>query len=160
MAAPSCRDPARPSSVAERVVDQALSWIGTPYCHQGRSRGIGCDCLGLVIGVWRAIYAHDLEDPGPYSSDWTGKTDGRALLEGFGRHFRPRPVCDAGAGDVILLRWRPHFPVRHVGILVPGEAFVHAYEGSRAVTRSPLVPQWRRRIGAAFAFPDPGPTGP
>ncbi len=28
-------------------------WLGTPYRHQGRRKGVGCDCLGLVLGVWR-----------------------------------------------------------------------------------------------------------
>ena len=28
-------------------------WIGTPYRHQASLKGVGCDCLGLVRGVWR-----------------------------------------------------------------------------------------------------------
>ncbi|MFZ1680734.1 MAG: peptidase P60, partial [Rhizobiaceae bacterium] len=32
------------------VVAEAERWIGTPYRHQGSTRGVGCDCLGLVLG--------------------------------------------------------------------------------------------------------------
>ncbi|HXO72313.1 MAG TPA: peptidase P60, partial [Bradyrhizobium sp.] len=35
------------------IVAEARSWIGTRYCHQASLKGVGCDCLGLVRGVWR-----------------------------------------------------------------------------------------------------------
>jgi len=38
------------------------------------------------------------------------------------------------------------------GILSAADRFIHAYEGN-AVVESSLVPQWRQRIAAAFAFP-------
>jgi hypothetical protein len=41
---------------------------------------------------------------------------------------------------------------KHAGIALDGERFIHAYQG-HAVTVSPLVPQWRRRIAGVFAFP-------
>jgi cell wall-associated NlpC family hydrolase len=33
------------------IVTQARGWIGTPFHHQARLKGIGCDCLGLCVGV-------------------------------------------------------------------------------------------------------------
>ena len=50
----SCHELRHP--IAEAVVKEALSWLGTPYRHQGSRKGVGCDCLGLVMGVWRAIH--------------------------------------------------------------------------------------------------------
>ena len=52
-------------SVADAVVGEALTWLGTPYRHQGLRKGVGCDCLGLVLGVWRAVYGVAPELPGP-----------------------------------------------------------------------------------------------
>lgn len=37
--------------MSQSVVNAARSWLGTPFKHQGRLKGIGCDCLGLVIGI-------------------------------------------------------------------------------------------------------------
>jgi cell wall-associated NlpC family hydrolase len=37
------------------IVAEARSWIGTPYQHQASLKGVGCDCLGLLRGVWRAV---------------------------------------------------------------------------------------------------------
>lgn len=140
------------AAVRAAVVAEALAWIGTPYRHQGVARGVGCDCLGLVRGVWRALYGRDLDDPGPYAPDWA-EAGGKILYDGMRRHFRERPVADAEPGDVLLFRWRPALPARHAGIMIEAEAFVHAYEGGGAVVRSTLVPQWRRRIAAVLAFP-------
>ena len=37
------------------VVRMARTWLGTPYHHQGRVKGAGVDCGGLVIGVARFL---------------------------------------------------------------------------------------------------------
>jgi NlpC/P60 family putative phage cell wall peptidase len=37
-----------------RIGAEARAWIGTPDRHQASLKGMGCDCLGLVRGVWRA----------------------------------------------------------------------------------------------------------
>ncbi len=62
MAARSCPEAA--AGTAAAVVVEALSWVGTPYRHQAAQKGVGCDCLGLVRGVWRALYGSELERPG------------------------------------------------------------------------------------------------
>jgi len=38
------------------IVTEARRWIGTPYHHRASLRGVGTDCLGLIRGVWRALY--------------------------------------------------------------------------------------------------------
>ena len=55
-------------------------------------------------------------------------------------------------GDILLFRWRAGHAAKHLGILLPQDAFLHAYEG-HSVLASPLIPQWRRRIAGVFAFP-------
>ena len=53
--------------------------------------GAGCDCLGLVRGVWRDLYGAEPETPPPYTPDWgeTGETE--LLIEAA------RPASRAGA---------------------------------------------------------------
>lgn len=140
-------------SIAETVVAEALSWLDTPYRHQGRRKGVGCDCLGLVLGVWRAIYRDVPELPGPYAPDWAEAGGEERFLAAMRRHFREKPPNAMAPGDLLLFRWRPHLPAKHAGVLVEPGSFVHAYQGS-AVSVSPLVPQWRRRIAGVFAFPE------
>ncbi|MCE2991390.1 MAG: hypothetical protein LW825_00465 [Candidatus Jidaibacter sp.] len=33
------------------IIFSARKWLATPFKHQGRLIGIGCDCLGLIMGV-------------------------------------------------------------------------------------------------------------
>ena len=44
-----------------RIIAEARAWIGTPYRHQASLQGVGCDCLGLVRGVWRALHGAEPE---------------------------------------------------------------------------------------------------
>lgn len=139
------------NNTAETIVAEAMRWVGTPYRHQGMRRGVGCDCLGLVRGVWEAIYGAEPEKPGAYSMDWAEAGGGEPLLEAARRH------CDEvqrepQRGDLILFRWRTELPAKHAGIMASADTFIHAYEGA-AVVVSPLVPQWRRRIAGVFEFP-------
>ncbi|WP_269932240.1 NlpC/P60 family protein [Aminobacter sp. HY435] len=143
--------PVRPAASA--VVREAMEWVGTPYRHQGCRKRLACDCLGLVLGIWRELYGSDLPSPGPYAPDWAEATGEERLLDGLGGQLVAKPAADMAPGDVIVFRWRPHLPAKHAGILTDGDSFVHAYQGN-GVTLTHLVPQWRRRIAAAFAFPD------
>ena len=138
-------------SLQRRVVEEAQSWIGTPYRHQASLKGVGCDCLGLVRGVWRALYGGEPEALKPYSPDWAelGKED--ALFVAARRNLIEKPIAEMAPGSVLLFRWKPAHAAKHLGILVSEHAFIHAYEG-HAVMISALVPQWRGRIAGAFSF--------
>ena len=138
------------------ALDTARAFLGTPYRHQGSRAGVGCDCLGLVRGVWRALFGAEPEAPGAYTADWAEAGSGERLLEAAARHLREIPVGSAEPGDVVLFRWRTGAPMKHCGILdepaAGGPRLIHAYEGA-AVVSSPLRPGWAARIGAAFRFP-------
>ena len=138
------------TAAPEAVIAEALSWLGTPYRHQASRRGVGCDCLGLVRGVWAGLYGSEPERPGPYSMDWAEASGEERLLDAARRHFVEQR--DLAPGGLVLFRWRQHLPAKHAGILVTEDSFLHAYEG-RGVVISALVPQWRRRIAGIFAFP-------
>ncbi len=142
-----------PTEAGAAIIAEALTWLGTPYRHQGARKGVGCDCLGLVRGVWRGVYGREPERPEPYSPDWAEAGTGDALLAAAQRHCAEKALGDARPGDLLVFRWRPHHAAKHLGILMFGDEFLHAYEG-HAVTVSPLVPQWRRKVAGVFAFPE------
>ena len=135
------------------VLDAARSFIGTPYRHQGSRAGVGCDCLGLVRGVWRAVYGAEPEEAKPYTPDWAERAAGEPLLEAAARHLDPVGLDDATPGDLVVFRWRTGASAKHCGILEFGDRLIHAYEGS-AVVASPLGSAWRRRIAGCFRFPE------
>lgn len=141
------------SDIAGIVVAEALRWLGTPYRHQGSRRGVGCDCLGLVRGIWREVYGEEPEQPGAYAADWAEAGGNDALIDAARRHCAEKPVGQMALGDLLIFRWRQNMVAKHAGILVSPQRFAHAYQG-HVVMASSLVPQWRRRIAGVFAFPN------
>jgi len=137
----------------ERIVSAARNWIGTPYHHQASRRGVGTDCLGLVRGIWRDLYGRDAELPPPYSRDWAEASGRETMLEAAARHLIAVPPEVAEAGDVLVFRLRAGTVAKHAAILSGGTTMIHAIEGA-PVSEVPLSPWWRRRIAAAFAFPE------
>lgn len=134
------------------IIAQARLWIGTPYMHQASLRGVGCDCLGLVRGVWRACIGPEPEAPGAYTPDWAEAGGREALAEAGARHFTRVDPDDFAGGDVLLFRWRQHTPAKHLAIATSPRAMVHAHDGA-SVCEAALAPWWRRRLACAFRFP-------
>ncbi len=138
---------------SSRALATARAFLGTPYRHQGSRQGIGCDCLGLLRGIWRALYGAEPEDPGPYGVDWSIRGGPDRLLDAARRHLIAVDVADARPGDVVLFRWRAGAPATHCGILDECGRLIHAYEGA-AVVSSPMPQAWTRRIAGVFRFPE------
>ena len=136
------------------VVTIARGWIGTPYRHQAARKAVGCDCLGLVRGVWRERYGREPEAAPPYGMDWAERDGEERLHAAALRHFGPPVPKEAmAAGDLVLFRWQEGVAAKHLGILSGADRFIHAYEAA-GVVESPLVPGWRRRIAWVFRWPE------
>jgi NlpC/P60 family putative phage cell wall peptidase len=136
----------------QAIVAAARSWIGTPYVHRQSVKGAGCDCLGLVRGVWREVLGAEPEALPAYAAGWAEATGREEMLEAARRHLVEIDRARFDAGDVLLFRWRPDLPARHAAIATGPASIVHAYQG-HAVAEVALPRAWRRRIAAAFAFP-------
>ena len=149
---PSC--PLRPSGppppAGEEIIRRTRLWLGTPYRHQASTLHAGCDCLGLIRGVYRALHGAEPEPPPPYRPDWA-ETGGRELLlEALSRWLIP--VQDPQPGDVLVFRMAPGAVAKHCAIQSGPERMIHAYWG-RACVESVLGRWWRERLVAAFRFP-------
>lgn len=105
-------------SINAQVLALAGTWIGTPYRHQGAVKGVGCDCLGLVRGIWRELYGQEPEAVPAYAPDWAERGGEERLLAAAGRHFLSVPsFAESRPGDLVLFRFRPHLAAKHAGIL-------------------------------------------
>ena len=134
------------------IVTEARAWIGTPYRHQASVKGVGCDCLGLVRGVWRACLGAEPEAPPPYAPDWAESRGEEALAQAAARHLVAVAVDQFEPGDVLLFRWRAGCVAKHLAIAASDGAMIHAHDGA-AVCEVALAPWWRRRLAFAFTFP-------
>jgi NlpC/P60 family putative phage cell wall peptidase len=136
----------------DRIVAAARGWIGTPYRHQASLKDVGCDCLGLLRGVWREVCGTEPETAPPYAADWAEATGGEPLADAARRHLIEIAPAARAAGDVVLFRFRPHLPARHCAILSAPDWLIHAHDGA-AVTEVALTGWWRRHMSHAFRFP-------
>lgn len=156
--APSNQINLKPGTITrDEIVGAARSWIGTPYVHQASTIEAGTDCLGLVRGVWRMLYAGEPEIPPAYTPDWTERhwnriTGSDPLLEAARRHLHERLDAGMDPGDVLVFRVNNLGPAKHCGILTEPGRFVHASSG-HDVCEIWLNRWWHSRIVGAFSFP-------
>ena len=152
------------------IVAETRSWIGTPYRHQASLKGAGCDCLGLLRGVWRAVLGDEPERPPPYARDWAEAGGEEAFARAARTHLVEVEPAQVRPGDVLLFRYAPRYPAKHAAIVTacswvgpdalanPVSAFpdrarmVHAHDGA-AVAEVAIASWWRRRLAYAFHFP-------
>lgn len=136
------------------VVEAARLWLGTPYHHQQSVQGVGCDCLGLVRGVWRTLVGEEPETPPAYSPDWAEATGRDTLADACARLLIARDHLSEGA--VILFRMTRAGPAKHCGIMTARDRFIHAREGIGVIEQNLadfLSGVRTARIVGAFSFP-------
>lgn len=137
---------------ASDVIASARSWTGTPYHDQASVKGVGCDCLGLLRGVWRELIGPEEWVLPAYSRDWGEVGAREQLLDAGLRYCRREQPGPPRPGAILLFRMRAGAPAKHAGILVEPGAFVHARE-RLGVIEEAFTDPWRRRLVAAFRFP-------
>ncbi|HEX4301553.1 MAG TPA: hypothetical protein VHZ78_02080 [Rhizomicrobium sp.] len=150
--------------MATDIVPIARAWIGTPYVHQASVKGAGCDCLGLLRGVWRELHGDEPEEPPPYSPDWAEAGRRETLYNALRRHLTEIDRDDLKPGDVALFRMSAFGPAKHCGIVAEHvlglkqqgdrapntiRTLIHARQ-NRGVAEEPFAPFWKSKL--AFAF--------
>ena len=136
----------------DEIVMAAREWLGTPYRHQAATLGAGCDCLGLVRGVWWSLYGDEPVTLPNYRADWR---DGRHALEllALAERLLARVGGPLEAGQVILFRLGRSPVPKHCGIALSGDRFIHAQE-RLGVVEANLTDGWRKRVAGQFEFPE------
>jgi cell wall-associated NlpC family hydrolase len=131
----------RLSARFKRLVEQAMTYLGTPYRRGGTTRR-GVDCSGLV----GAVYGEQgLDMP---------RTAAQQFAEGV-----PVAASDLRPGDLVFFRDTYKRGISHVGIYIGDGRFLHAAGHRHGVIVSDLSrPYYRSRYAGArrpAAAPDP-----
>ncbi len=134
------------------IITIARTWLGTPYHHQARTKNIGTDCLGLVLGVYQEVVGGMPVNVPNYSPDWAEASGIETMLYGARDHLEEIPPDNAHPGDVAVFRLRNSVVAKHAAILMPDNKMIHAMEGT-AVSEVYFTPWWQRRVAATFKFP-------
>lgn len=137
---------------ADEIVGAARAFLGTPYRHRAATPGAGCDCLGLLRGVWRTLYGAEPEAVPNYRADARDPRHADALLAAAERLLL-RAEGAPRAGQVVLFRLVRALPPRHCGIMIGHGRFVHAQE-RLGVVEANLTEAWARRVAGLFDWPE------
>lgn len=132
----------------QEIVDKAREFIGTPYEHQGRLKGVGIDCCGLIICV-----AHELDLVRYDITDYSRWGDGADLLREFGEQCTPTDAPPE-PGDIVVFSIG-RIP-RHCGIVASkngNPTLIHAYATIKKCVEHNLDKAWSDRIVAVYSFP-------
>jgi hypothetical protein len=135
---------------AADIVQEARTYIGTRWVHQGRSRQ-GLDCLGLASLVAKVTrgYTFDVLN---YAAQATDET----MLELCRQHMLPVPASERRPGDVVIIRYGNQ---RHMAIVgdhpIDGEmTLIHASSVFGRVVEHRLDSRWARICIANFRLFD------
>ena len=139
-----------------QIVAEARTWLGTPYQHQGRLKGVACDCPAPLIGIGRlfGMVAPDFD-----VTNYSRSPDGWSLEAHCDQWMTRIPRERMAPGDAILLRWGGD--PQHLGIVGDyvhgGLSIIHAFcdaNGGGKVIETCLNPvAYAHRFVAAYRLP-------
>jgi cell wall-associated NlpC family hydrolase len=115
------------SNRTDAVLAEARTWLGTPYHHMGRLKGIGVDCAGFVEQVFHAVLDWPLGAWDHYPEDWNHHRDEERLLDGLAP--RCRAAINPKPGDIVAFKLGRTFA--HAGIVTAWPQFIHAMGSTR-----------------------------
>lgn len=107
------------------IVAEARTWLGTPYHHHARVKGVGVDCAQILLAVYAdALGLAPSLDVGHYSTQWHLHRSEELYLAWL-QQAGARQVEQPEAGDIAMFRFGRTFS--HSGICTGGGLVVHAY---------------------------------
>lgn len=125
------------AEIRARVVAEAMTWLGTPYGHRQRLKGLRVDCAQILAAVYEAAGVIEPIDLGEYPTQWHLSHTRELYLEWLERAGAWLiPSADALPGDIGV--WKYGLTHSHGGIVVEGGAdpvILHSYiKARRGVT--------------------------
>jgi cell wall-associated NlpC family hydrolase len=127
-------------TVREQIATEALTWLGTPYHHHGRIRGVGVDCAQILLSIYvDALGLAPPLDVGQYSPQWHLHRSDEVYLAWLAQ-AGAREVQEPELGDIAMFKFGRTFS--HSAICVGNELWLHAYVRlgvvSSRLTEAPL----------------------
>jgi cell wall-associated NlpC family hydrolase len=137
-----------PCALRVALIAEARTWIGTPWRHQGRLKGIACDCVGHIVCVPRALGIF----PPDFDINGYARNPEPAVMKRFLDLYldRVEPASRRRGGDVLWLH--PRRIPQHLGIYTFDNTIIHAIDAIRGVREHVLDERWRRAISGVWSY--------
>lgn len=143
----------------DRVVAEARSWIGTPFLHQQSLKGVGVDCIGVILGVGRDLELLQISPDqwAPYAG-YSRQPNPRVMRRFMCQFLKESPTPRTQippAGSIGWFGWRLDLPM-HLGIVAEFEGratVVHSFEPAGACCENSIDETWLRLVESWWDFP-------
>ena len=129
-----------------QITSKAREYLKTPFVHQGRRKGVGIDCIGLLVGV-----AQELGLPIEDCTNYGEQHDGKTLLLELAAQLEPLEIESRKEGNIVCF-WikRPDKPT-HVGLLT-SYGLIHTYRTKGEVVETTFDAFWKTRVHSVFQY--------
>lgn len=135
--------PSSPDNEGAAVVKMAREYLGTPFKHQGRLKGVGIDCIGVVMDIAHRRGLTDYDRTNYTRETVPGELE--AALDFLFVRVRRQPR----AADIVLFE-DPETGRAHVGIWT-GSGMIHARAG-RDVREHRVDRAMRKKIKGVYQW--------
>jgi hypothetical protein len=140
------------------IIKQARHYLKTPFQHQARVRGVGMDCVGLILSIGEDLKLLDSTGVAIRRNDYlsySAQPSDSFVQEEMKRRLILKPWQSMQPGDAVTMKL-PFHPC-HAGIISENSGMlyiVHAFGGIKyEVTEHIIDEQWRHRICCVFSWP-------
>ena len=130
------------------LLSVARGYLGTPFHHQGRVKGVGVDCAGFLVCIAKDL-GYPVEDLGVYDHD----PDPVVLRKYLEKQLVIEFMTNRTIGNIVLMdlgnsRWG-----HHLGLLTD-IGIIHALASARKVVETTLDQQLDRSIVGVYSWPN------
>lgn len=115
----------------EKVLIEAMSWLGTPYHHAACVKGGGVDCAMILTDVYHKAGLIPQIDPRPYPPDWHLHRSDEKYLGWVEKYADKIEESEAAPGDLVLFSFGRC--VSHGAIVMNWPMVLHAYRPEHEV---------------------------
>lgn len=132
---------------ADQFIEQARTWIGTPFRHQGRNR-LGVDCIGYPIVLLRenGILPSTFKDNVNYGHVPLTPVFLQTVQENCIQLEKIEHGC------LLVIKW-PGAKFPHHAALIDGVKMIHAYETAKNVVTHGYQEPWKRLTHSFYRLP-------
>jgi cell wall-associated NlpC family hydrolase len=113
----------KPDEWRDWIVAEARSFRYTPFHHQGRVKGVGVDCAGLLYQVYGPVFGPFKPFPKDYPADWWAHKDDDRYLDFILPYVEEVPKPIKGGFSM----WRIGRNFAHSGIFTERGTYIHAW---------------------------------
>lgn len=131
--------PGKLEGVEGKIVEEAMTWIGTPYKYAGTEKGKGTDCSGMVLRVYETAAGIKLPRNSRKQAEYCKKLKKDKVK----------------AGDLVFFATgKDRKAISHVGIMLDDARFIHASTKKGVIVSEVTTPYYERTFIMYGRVPD------